>query len=316
MAVGFVLLVKGADSLIDGAVELSALFGFSSLFIGLSITALGTSAPEAAVSIKAAVSSYPSISFGNVLGSNIANMGLIVGLGALIWTVKAGESTRKIETPFCLAVAVLAVFLVRDDWYGRENLFLSRIDGIILLALFCLYTYYLYSMARRDRKVFFLNADLGEIKRSKEEMLKASVLLVAGVAGVLLGAHLIVDNSAAIARKLGVSEILISVTVIALGTSLPEMAVSLAAIKKEEPDIAIGNIVGSNIFNILFVLGLTSTIHPIAFPLVAFKDLLLVAGISAILFVFTYTGSRISKKEGGALLLFYILYIAFVIVRK
>jgi cation:H+ antiporter len=302
--------------MIDGAVELSAVFGFSSLFIGLSVTALGTSAPEAAVSIKAAISSYPSISFGNILGSNIANIGLVVGLGALLWTIKARESTIKKEMPFCFIVAVLALLLVRDDWYGRAETSLSRFDGVILLFLFSLYVCYLYFMARKDRSVFRLNDELQEVKRSRKEMFKASLWLVLGIAGVLIGAHLIVGNSVIIARRLGVSEILVSVTVIALGTSLPEMATSLAAMKKGEPDIAIGNIVGSNIFNILFVLGLTSTIRPIVFPLVAFKDLLIVVGISAVLFAFVYTDSKISKKEGGVLLLFYILYIVFVIVRK
>ena len=316
MIVGIVLLVKGADFMIDGAVELATIFGLSALFIGLSITALGTSAPEAAVSVKAAISSYPSISFGNVLGSNIANIGLVIGLGAFIWTIKAKESTIKKEIPFCLFVVILTVFLIRDDWYGRGALSLSRLDGIILLILFSLYVCYLYFMAKKDRRIFLLNTDIPKIACSKREMFKASVLLVFGITGVLIGAHLIVGSAAIIARSLGVSEILISVTIIALGTSLPEIATSLAAIKKGKPDIAIGNIVGSNIFNILFVLGLTSVIRPIEFPFLAFKDLLIGTGISAVLFVFVYTQSKISKKEGGTLLLFYILYIVFVIIRK
>jgi cation:H+ antiporter len=316
LIIGLVLLVKCADYMIDGAAELTAIFGFSSLFVGLSITALGTSAPEAAVSIKAAVSSYPSISFGNILGSNIANIGLVIGLGALIWTIRARESTVKKETPFCLFVAILTVLLIRDDWYGRSDLILSRLDGIILLALFSLYIFYLYFMARKDRMVFRLDADLPKIEHSRREAFKASGFLVIGIAGVLIGANLIVDNAAVIARRLGVSEILISVTVIALGTSLPEVATSLVAMKKGEHDIAIGNIVGSNIFNVLFVLGLTATIRPIMFPLLAFKDLLLVVGMSAILFVFVYTRNKISKKEGGILLLFYTVYIVFAIVRR
>jgi len=310
LVIGLILLVKCADYMIDGAVELTAIFGFSSLFVGLSITALGTSAPEAAVS------SYPSISFGNILGSNIANIGLVIGLGALIWTIKARESTIKKETPFCLFVAILTVLMVRDDWYGRSDAILSRLDGIILLALFSLYICYLYFMARKDRMVFRLDTDLPKIEYSRREVFKSSVFLVVGIAGVLIGAHLIVDNAAIIARRLGVSEIFISVTIIALGTSLPEMATSLAAMKKGEHDIAIGNIVGSNIFNILFVLGLTATIRPIRFPLLAFKDLLIVVGISAILFVFVYTRSKISKKEGGTLLLFYTIYIVFAIIRR
>lgn len=316
LVLGLILLVKGADAMIDGAVELASIFGLSPLFIGLSITAFGTSAPEAAVSIKAAISSYSSISFGNVLGSNIANIGLVLGLGALIWSVEAKKTTIKWEIPFCLIISILTIFLVRDDWYSNGQNYLSHFDGIFLLLLFFLYLVYLYSMAKKDRRNFRLNTDLTNIEHSKKQILKASILSIVGIAGVLLGAHLIVDNAVIIAKKLGVSEILISVTIIALGTSLPEVATSLTAMKKRESDIAIGNIVGSNIFNILFVLGLTSTIRPIEFPILAFKDLIIVTGICAILFIFAFTSNKISKKEGGFLLLLYILYIIFVIIRK
>ncbi len=316
LILGLMLLVKGADAMIDGAVEIATIFGLSPLFIGLSITALGTSAPEAAVSIKAVISSYPSISFGNVLGSNVANIGLVLGLGALIWSLTAKKSTIKWEIPFCLMISILTIFLVRDDWYGTGDNYLSRFDGIFLLILFFLYVSYLYSMARKDRRNFRLNTDLTNIEYSNKQIFKASILSLIGIAGVLLGAHLIVDNAVIIAKRLGISEILISVTIIALGTSLPEAATSLTAMKKGKSDIAIGNVVGSNIFNILFVLGITSTIQPIKFPLLAFTDLLIVTGISAILLIFGYTRNKISKKEGGILLLLYILYIIFVIIRK
>lgn len=316
LILGLILLVKGADAMIDGAVEIATIFGLSPLFIGLSITAFGTSAPEAAVSIKAAISSYPSISFGNVLGSNVANIGLVLGLGALIWSLTAKKSTIKWEIPFCLMVSILTVFLVRDDWYGTGDNYLSRFDGIFLLILFFLYVSYLYSMARKDRRNFRLNTDLTNIEHSNKQIFKASILSLIGIAGVLLGAHFIVDNAVIIAKRLGISEILISVTIIALGTSLPEMATSLTAMKKGKSDIAIGNVVGSNIFNILLVLGITSTIQPIKFPLLASTDLLIVIGISAILLIFGVTRNKISKKEGGILLLLYILYITFVIIRK
>jgi len=316
LILGLMLLVKGADAMIDGAVEIATIFGLSPLFIGLSITALGTSAPEAAVSIKAVISSYPSISFGNVLGSNVANIGLVLGLGALIWSLTAKKSTIKWEIPFCLMISILTIFLVRDDWYGTGDNYLSRFDGIFLLILFFLYVSYLYSMARKDRRNFRLNTDLTNIEYSNKQIFKASILSLIGIAGVLLGAHLIVDNAVIIAKRLGISEILISVTIIALGTSLPEAATSLTAMKKGKSDIAIGNVAGSNIFNILFVLGITSTIQPIKFPLLAFTDLLIVTGISAILLIFGYTRNKISKKEGGILLLLYILYIIFVIIRK
>ncbi|MBN1694253.1 calcium/sodium antiporter [candidate division WOR-3 bacterium] len=316
LLIGIALLVKGADYMIDGAVGLAKIFGFSSLFIGLSVTAFGTSAPEAAVSIKAAISSYPSISFGNILGSNIANIGLVIGLGALVWSVQATESTIKKETPFCLFVFILTLFMVRDDWHGKSTMYLSRLDGMILLILFSLYLHYLYSMAKRDRKLFFLNMETQKIKHSQKEILKASALTIVGIVGVLFGAHLIVGNAAIIARRLGVSELLISVTVIAVGTSLPEAATSLSAMKKGEADIAIGNVVGSNVFNILFVLGLTSVLRPIEFPLLAFKDFLTGIGISVVFLLFAYTKSKVTRKEGAMLLLLYIFYIVFVVIRK
>ncbi len=316
LIIGLVLLVKGADYMIDGAVELAAILGLSPLFIGLSITAFGTSAPEAAVSIKAALSSFPSISFGNVLGSNIANIGLVLGLGALVWSIKVKKSTIKWEIPFSLIIGIFITLLVRDDWYGNGGSYLSRFDGIVLLVLFSLYISYLYSMAKKDRRAFRLSTELTKIEHSKKQISKATILLIFGIACVLLGAHLIVDNAVIVARQLGVSEILISVTIIALGTSLPEAATSLSAMKKGKSDIAIGNIVGSNIFNILFVLGITSTIKPIEFPILAFKDLLIVSLLSCVLLVFAYTNNKISKKEGAILLLLYIFYITFVIIRN
>jgi len=316
LLIGFVLLVKGADYMIDGAVELAAIFGISSLLIGLSVTAMGTSAPEAAVSIKAALSSYSSISFGNILGSNIANLGLVLGLGALIWTVRAGKSTVKLEAPFCCVVVVILVFMVRDDWYGRGEMYLSRFDGTILLVLFLFYIYYLYSMMKKDKMLSYLDSNPQKTERSKKEIYKSSVFLIAGMSGVVFGARVIVDNSIIIAKNLGVSELLISVTIIALGTSLPEMATSLAAMKKGKSDIAIGNVVGSNIFNILFVLGLSSVIRPMYFPLSVFKDLLFVLLVSGVFLLFIYTEKTVSKKEGGTLLLFYVFYIVFVFIRK
>jgi cation:H+ antiporter len=302
--------------MIDGSVELAALFGLSPLFIGLSFTAFGTSAPEAAVSIKAALSSYPSISYGNVIGSNITNIGLVIGLGALIWTLNAKDSTKKLEIPFSLFITILTILLVRDDWYGTREAYLSRTDGLIFIFLFSIYLTYLYSMAKKDRKLFHLNRNMSKIEHSKRGIFKASFLTIIGILGVLIGAQLIVDNSVTIASRLGVSEILISVTIIALGTSLPEAATSLAAMKKGESDIAIGNIVGSNIFNILFVLGISSTIRPIKFPTLASIDLLIVTLLTVVFLAFTYTRNKISKKEGGILLLFYLLYIGFAIIRK
>lgn len=316
LLVGFILLVKGADYLIDGGTELSTLFGVSPLFIGLAVTSIGTSAPEAAVSIKAAIISHPSISFGNILGSNIANIGLVLGLAALLYTLPTRNSTIKKELPFSLFITFVLLLLLRDDWFFKGIPSLSRIDGAILLGFFSLFLFYLYRMALSDRKKLLIEKNISHIEYSKRELLKASLITIIGITGIILGGHLVVNNAIIIARSLGVSETLISVTIVALGTSLPEMVTSLMAVKKNKWDIAIGNVVGSNIFNILFVLGLSSIIRPIQFSTIAFPDLLIVIGISIILLPFIHTRHRLSRKEGGVLLLIYIAYIVFAVLRR
>jgi cation:H+ antiporter len=316
LIIGLILLIKGADYFIDGAVELSTISGLSPLLIGLSVTAFGTTSPEAAVSIKAAISSASPISFGNAIGSIIANTGFIIGLGALIGSPKVRKSTIKWEIPFLLIVIILTIVLVRDDFlYGRET-YLSRLDGIVLITLFVFYLVYLYLMGKKDRKLFYLNIDPTKVDHSKKEIIKALTLTIAGISGVILGAHLVVGNSVLIARRLEVSEIMISVTIIALGTSLPETATSLLAIKKGEPDIAVGNIVGSNILNVIFILGISSIIRPLKFPIMAFKDLLIVTAITSVFLVFSWTEKKISRKEGGMLIFFYLLYIIFAVIRR
>ena len=312
---GFVILVKGADYLIDGVVELATLFGVSPLFIGLSVAALGTSAPEAAVSIKAAIISHSTISFGNVLGSNVANIGLVIGLGALLYTISGRKSTIKKEIPYSLLITLILLFLVRDDWFTGRTPTLSRIDGGILIIFFFIYLFYLYRMALSDRRKLLLDKDLSSIKYTGKELLKASGLTLGGILGVIYGAKLVVDNAINIAYVWGISEALISVTVIALGTSLPELVTSFTAAKKGMSDIAIGNVVGSNIFNILFVLGLTSIIRPIQFPVGSFIDLLIIIAVTILLLLFIFTRRIVSRKEGGVLLFSYFLYIVFVILR-
>lgn len=316
LLIGFILLMKGADYLIDGGVKIATIFGVSPLFIGLSIAAIGTSAPEAAVSIKAAVIAHSTISFGNILGSNIANICLVVGLSALLYTLSGRLSTIKKELPYSLFITFILLLLVRDDWFGNNILVLSRVDGGVLIIFFFIYLVYLYRMAISDRKKLLLDRGLSSIKHSKKELLKALCLTIGGIIGVVFGAKLVVDNAINLAQSWGVSETMISVTIIALGTSLPEMATSITAVRKGRCDIAIGNVVGSNIFNILFVLGITSLIRPIQFSLVTFVDLIIVISITVLILIFIFTSRIISKKEGGVLLLFYLTYIVFVILRR
>jgi cation:H+ antiporter len=314
--IGFILLWKGADYFIDGGIKLASILGVSPLFIGLSIAAVGTSAPEAAVSINAAVINHSTISFGNILGSNIANIGLVIGLSALLFTISGKSTTIKKEIPYSLFITIVLLFLLRDDWFGGNIQILTRLDGFILIVFFILYLFYLYHMAISDRRKLLLDGNLKSIRYSKKETLKTSLLTTGGIVGVLFGAKLVVDNAVKIALSLGISETMISVTIIALGTSLPEMATSIQAARKGESDIALGNIVGSNLFNILFVLGVTSIIKPIQFSLIAFPDLIIVVLITVILLIFIFTGRIITRREGVILLLFYLFYIVFVIFRR
>ena len=316
LLIGFVIIAKGADYFIDGGVELATLFGVSPLFIGLSVAAIGTSAPEAAVSIKAAIISHSTISFGNILGSNIANIGLAIGLGAFLYTLTGRLCTIKNEIPYSLFITFILVLLVRDDWFGSRIPILSRIDGSILMIFFFLYLFYLFRMALSDRKRLMSNKNLSRIKYSKKELLKASGLIIGGIIGIVFGAKLVVDNAINIAYSQGVSETMISATVVALGTSLPEVVTSIVAARKGRCDIAIGNVVGSNIFNILFVLGITSLIRPIQFSLIAFTDLIIGITVTLILLIFIFTKRIISRREGSILLLSYLAYIVFVILRR
>lgn len=314
--IGFILLWKGADYFIGGGIKLASILGVSPLFIGLSIAAIGTSAPEAAVSINAAVINHSTISFGNILGSNIANIGLVIGLGAILFTISGKSTTIKKEIPYSLFITIILLFLLRDDWFGGNIQILTRLNGFILIVFFILYLLYLYHMAISDRRKLLPDRNLKSIRYSKKETLKTYFLTIGGITGVLFGAKLVVDNAVNIALSLGISETMISVTIIALGTSLPEMATSIQAARKGESDIALGNIVGSNLFNILFVLGVTSIIKPIQFSLIAFTDLIIVILITVILLIFIFTGRIITRREGVILLLFYLFYIIFVIFRR
>lgn len=251
LVVGFVMLIKGADWFVDGAAGIAARFGIPQLVIGLTIVAMGTSAPEAAVSITAAMSGNAGITIGNVIGSNILNILIILGLTAVITTVAVQKSTVKWEMPF---MHIITVALVALGMTGGKIVFW---EGIILWALFLVYLGYLFRMAKNG------NAD-----EEIEEILplwKQLLMLAVGVVCIVYGSDLTVDNATIIAEALGMDDRLIGLTIVALGTSLPEMVTSVTAARKGKADIAIGNIVGSNVFNILFVVGTTALITPVAF---------------------------------------------------
>ena len=251
LVVGFVMLIKGADWFVDGAAGIAARFGIPQLVIGLTIVAMGTSAPEAAVSINAAMSGNAGITIGNIIGSNILNVFLILGITAAITTVAVQHSTVKWEMPFMHVITIVLAVL------GMTGGEIVLWEGIVLWALFLVYLGYLFRMARK-----------GSTEEEKEELLplwKQLLMLVVGIVCIVFGSDLTVDNATIIAESLGMDDRLIGLTIVAFGTSLPELVTSVTAARKGKADIAIGNIVGSNIFNILFVVGTTALITSVAF---------------------------------------------------
>jgi cation:H+ antiporter len=314
---GFALLAKGGEYLVRGGSELSTIFGISPLLIGLGVAAMGTSAPEAAVSIKAALSNHSAVSMGNILGSNIANICLALGLSSLLYgQCSSGDTIRKEVSYSFIAVLVLLLFCL-DPFSSGETHRLSSMDGFFLLVLFCGYLFYLVRMARQDRRES-RNKKENSSKFSPGKFTIAASMTVGGIIGVVVGGHFVVDSAVKIARAWNVSNTMISVTVVALGTSLPEVATTIAAARKKLWDIALGNVVGSNIFNILLVLGIASVIRPLNFPdfgQLVLPDILVVCFVTILLLLFLSKNRMIGRIKGGWLLLVYVAYIVFVVVR-
>lgn len=307
LAVGFVILIKGADIFVDGASGIAGNFKVSKMLIGLTIVAFGTSAPEFAVSVKSLLSGSGDIVLGNVIGSNILNILLILGVSSLFHSLNVKNSTVKKELPITMLLSTLFAVLLSDSLFdkGVVNSF-TRSDGITLLLFFLVFIYYLISMARKK-----IESD------DNEELLpmwKSIIFTIVGIIGIVLGSNFVVDSASNIATLLGVSERMIALTIIALGTSLPELVTSVTATKKGEYDISIGNVVGSNIFNIGMVIGLPITLFGgIAKITFSYIDLLVMIVSAILLFMFSFNDYKISKKEGIIFLILFIVYYGYVI---
>ena len=299
LALGFVMLVKGANWFVDGASNIAAKFKIPQLVIGLTIVAMGTSSPEAAVSITAALHGNAEITIGNVMGSNILNILLILGLSASISRLAVAKSTVWIEIPFLLLVSGLLYVQGLDGT-------ISLLDGAIQLLLFAAYLTYLLIMAKK-----FPDENPKTPKQMK--LWKAILATVGGLTMVIVGSDLAVDASTTIARIMGLSERFIGLTVVALGTSLPELFTSAAAARKGNADIAIGNIVGSNIFNILFVVGLSALITPVPFAADFLFDTVIAAGAALLLWVCCMKDKSLKRWHGILMLLSYAAYFAVII---
>jgi len=304
LVVAFVLLAKGADFFIEGASNIAQYFRVSPLFVGLTIAAIGTSAPEAAVSIKASLAGANGIAFGNVVGSNIANICLAIGFAALIKPLHFESSTVLKENPFMIFITILMMlFVVNFSSQKTGFVVVSRLEGKIFLLLFVGFLIYLYRMAQHDRKV----------KQPEEEarssLTKNIFLTILGGGAIAYGGHLAVENATKIATLWGVSDKVIGMSVVALGTSIPEIIISIIAVIKGKVSIAIGNIVGSNIFNILFVLGIASTIRPIILGSDVVRDVAVCLFVSLLFFAYSRFFKSIGRIQGLIFIAIYGVYI-------
>lgn len=306
LIIGLTLLYFGAEGLVKGAASLSLRLGIQPLTIGLTVIAFGTSLPELFVSLKSALSHYGSISIGNVVGSNIFNIAVIIGLAALIQPLQIKVQLIRWDTPVMIGVALIFVFFFRD-------LFISRGEGVIFTTMILLYTILNGYFAQRESRKKNLAREGEAIPRQTGSIWLDGILIISGLLILILGSNVLVNNAVKLAHTLGVGEAVIGLTIVAAGTSLPELATSLIAALKKEPEIAIGNIVGSNIFNILCIVGLTSLIAPTECTGISSIDIWTMVGLSALLFPIMISGLKISRGEGILLILIYIGYLTWLL---
>ena len=307
LIVGFIILIKGADLFVDGASGVAGNFKVSKMLIGLTIVAFGTSAPEFAVSVKSLLINSGDMVLGNVIGSNILNILLILGLSALVHPLSVKNNTVKKELPITLMITCAFAVLLSDNLFASNivNSF-PRGDGLVLILFFGVFMYYLISMAR--------NKVEDEEDTSLPSLKKSIVLTVIGIIGIVLGSNFVVNGASGLAKIIGISERMISLTIVALGTSLPELVTSVTATKKGEYDIAIGNVVGSNIFNIGVVIGIPiALMGGIASINFSYIDIIVMIAAALLLFLFSLNDHKISKKEGFIFLLAFIVYYSYVI---
>jgi cation:H+ antiporter len=313
LVLGLVLLVKGADFLVDGSSSLAKKFGISSLAVGLTVVAFGTSLPELMVNIYASLNGASEISFGNIIGSNIANILLILGICSIVSVIKFNKSTVWKEIPFALlAVILFFVLSNKSRIEGVKGGFITLIDGVVLLLFFLMFLYYVYELAK-EKKLEVAK----DVVIHTHSNLMISLMIIAGIVALYFGGEFTVKGAITIARQLGISELLISSTIIAIGTSLPELVTSILALVKKESELSVGNIVGSNIFNILFIIGISALISPIAVPALINFDFVFLFAATILLFAFLFVSKKheLKRWHGIIFILVYIAYIVFLIHR-
>ncbi|WP_297133495.1 calcium/sodium antiporter [Terrisporobacter sp.] len=307
LIIGFFFLIKGADVFVEGAASIARRFNVPAMVIGLTIVAMGTSAPEAAVSITSSLAGQNDMSVANVVGSNFFNILMVLGVSSIIATLPVQQGTIKKDAPFLLFVSGLLLLFGLD-------LKIGRIEGLILLAVFA---YFLIDTIRTAKKssseesATTMDVEIDE----NASIFKTILLSVLGVVGIVIGGDMVVNSATEIATDFGMSANLVGLTIVAVGTSLPEFVTSIVAIKKGETEIAIGNVIGSNIFNILLVLGLATTISPIAISFLALTDIIFMVSITVLLFLFMKKNNSLVKSQGIILVAIYIAYMVYTIMR-
>ncbi|MBT2684151.1 calcium/sodium antiporter [Bacillus sp. ISL-37] len=313
LAIGFALLIKGADYFVEGSSKIATLLRVPPLLVGLTIVAFGTSSPEATVSIIAAMEGSSEVSLGNVIGSNIFNITLVVGITAMINPLAVETMTIRKEIPFTMLASVALAVVANDIALQTANTnLIGRSEGLILLLFFMIFLYYIIEVALNNREPAPAVAEV----TSQLTWGKNILFTLAGLAAIIFGGDLVVDNATQIALSFGMSETLAGLTIVAVGTSLPELITSITAALKKKSEIALGNIVGSNIFNILFVLGTSATIAPLAVNDKIFTDIALMIILTAVLLIFSRSKFKISKIEGAILAAVYIAYLVYIILRN
>lgn len=309
VVIGFVCLIFGANWLVDGAAALAKKHNVSDLAIGLTIVAFGTSAPELVVNIIGSINGYSDIVLGNIIGSNNFNLFIILGISGLILPISVQSSTAWKEIPISLIVAIILLFFI-NDFNFVEPSYLSRLDSLIMLVIFLMFLYYVFRQMKNDSNI---QADFVQ-----KSTLKIWGLILFGLSGLIIGGQLVVVNSVNIANSLGVSEKIIGLTIVAAGTSLPELVTSIVAATKKNSDIAIGNVIGSNIFNILLILSISGLIMPIEYNPKFNLDFYILIGGTIFLLIFMLTGNRkrLDRWESGILLGFYLLYTTYLVLKE
>ena len=313
LVIGFVLLIKGADFFVEGSSSVAQKFNVPSLIIGMTIVAMGTSLPELAVSVTASMVGNNTLAVSNVAGSNIFNLMVVCGACALFAPLTIEKNTLLKEFPFSIICAGLLVVL------GFLGMSLGRVDGIIFLVIFIVYLFWMIRSAKQAR-----NAG-DKLEEEEEEfiqeeikilpMWKCLLFIVGGMIAIKFGGDFVVDGASAIAAGFGLSQTLIGLTIVALGTSLPELVTSIVAARKDEVDMALGNVIGSNIFNILLILGVAAAISPITFLTENIIDIVILIVMSLVVWIFAWTSKEINRKEGIMMLLMYAVYMVYICIR-